>query len=770
MSTPKSTVSTAQSPVQTPKSGRRPAPSIGLALALLVAVSTSLLPLLRVVEPGLWVLGSFAIIVLVLAATYTARRFGLPAFAVTLIGIGVWVLAVTAVFARGSALFGIIPMPATFRDVPLLVDAALTQVRDGAAPLTAGLPLAFVIVAAAGLLAIAIDYVVVTGRMALLAVVALITISLVPSIAVPQPIDLGAFIAFAIGLLLLLGAETATRDRARPRTGTPREADGTRAPGARRGTTVTAIGVGAAALIVAIVATPALPAPVLGGTSVVAIRGNSIDPSLDLGRDLRRPQETEVLQLRSDAPAPPYLRAVTLSRFDGETWQPDRGLTDSVEEQFEPFTVDPDVPVVEYTATVQIVNYVSPWLPVPYSATELDGLEGEWSVVPQNRTVISRSSSPQGQDYEITYSVARPSAERIRSSEAAIEESSRALDLPDDDPAVAAIREQALAVTSATSSDYDALVALQRWFRGLDFEYSLSAPVRSGFDGTGLEAVQEFLEVKSGYCVHFASAFAIMARTLDMPARIVVGYLPGTATNESIDDQTVHEVYSSQLHAWPEVHFEGIGWVPFEPTNSLGVPTAFASSATPGTADTRPDDAALLPSQAPSASAAPSETDVTDASGTAASTSRVNAGPQIGFAVAVVFVLLLPAVWRAIRRRHRLIAAHAGDAAAAWAEASDTALDLGLPLPRGESPRVLGRRLVETAGADAAAMAVLVAAIERASYAPPGTVGPRDGLDDAVRAVRAGMMAAVNGRTRFGAALVPRSLFGRRAAEVRAAR
>ena len=759
--------------MSTREARRRPRPSIGLALAVLVAVSTALLPLVRVIEPGAWIGGSFAIIVLVLATGYTARRVGLPPLVVSLIGIGVWVVAITAVFARGSALLGVIPMPATFRDVPLLIDAAMTQVRDGAAPLPAEMPLSFVIVAAAGLLAIAIDHVVVTARMPLLAMVALITIYLVPSIAVPQSIDVGIFIAFAVGLLLVLGVETATRARGSDEDrGRRSDPDLARIEGTRRGTAVTAVGVGAAALVVAIVATPALPAPVLGGTSVVAVRGNSIDPSLDLGRDLRRPQDTEVLQVRSDAPAPPYLRAVTLSRFDGDEWQPDRGLTASLDEEFEPVAVDPDVPVVEYTATVQVVNYVSPWLPVPYPAVALEGIEGEWSVLPQNRTVISRSSSPQGQDYQITYDVARPSAERIRASEATIEADSPTLGLPDDDPAVAAIREQALAVTSATSSDYDALVALQRWFRGLEFEYSLNAPVRSGFDGTGLEAVQEFLEVKSGYCVHFASAFAIMARTLDMPARIVVGYLPGTATTESIDDQTVHEVYSSQLHAWPEVHFEGIGWVPFEPTNSLGVPTAFASSASSGTADGFADESAPLASQAPSASDAPNETERTDGTDASTGTTGVNAGPPIGLALAVIFVLALPGVWRAIRRRHRLIAAHAGDAAAAWDEASDTALDLGIALPRGESPRVLGRRLVDEEGADAAAMAVLVAAIEHASYAPPGTTGAHTSdapLDDAVRTIRASMLAVADRRTRLTAALVPRSLFGRRAAEMRAA-
>lgn len=748
----------------------RTRPSVGLALAVLAAVSTSLLPLLRVVEPGAWLVGAFAIIALVLAAGYVARRYGLPSLAVSLIGIGVWVVTVSIVFFRDSALFGIIPMPATFRDIPLLVDAAMSQVRDGAAPLDAGVALSFLIVAAAGLLAIAIDHVVVSARMPLLAAVALITIYLIPAIAVPQSVDVGTFIVFAAGLLLLLGVETATRERGGNGNG---DGDRSRSEGTRRGTAVTAVGVGAAALVVAIVATPALPAPVPGGTSIVAIRGNSIDPSLDLGRDLRRPEDTAVLQVRSDAPSPPYLRAVTLSRFDGDEWKPDRGVGASLDEEFEPLVVDSDVPVSEYTATVQVVNYVSPWLPVPYPAVSLDGLEGDWSVLPQNRTVISRSSSPQGQEYEITYDVPRPSAERIRSSRAAIGPDSSTLDLPEGDPAVATIREQALAVTSATSSDYDALVALQRWFRGVEFEYSLNAPVRAGFDGTGLEAVQEFLDVKSGYCVHFASAFAIMARTLDMPARIVVGYLPGTATTDSIDDKTVHEVYSSQLHAWPEVHFEGIGWIPFEPTNSLGVPTAFASSTTPGTADGLSEETAPLASQAPSASLAPDQTDALDESDSAGETTTVGAGPPIGFILAVIAVFALPGVWRAIRRRHRLIAAHTGDAAAAWAEASDSALDLGIGLPRGESPRVLGRRLVDEHGADAAAMAVLVAAIEQASYAPRGTAAERrsgEPLDDAVRAVRAGMVAATDRRTRWSSALVPRSLFGRRAAEVRAAR
>src|SRR5699024_10931135 len=130
----------------------------------------------------------------------------------------------------------------------------------------------------------------------------------------------------------------------------------------------------------------------------------------------------------------------------------------------------------------------------------------------------------------------------------------------------------ALEVTADAETDYDRLIALQSWFRS-SFDYSLDTPVQEGFDGTGIDAVVEFLEVRSGYCIHFAGAFALMAQALYMPVRIVVGYLPGHATDDTRGDETIYVVTSDQMHAWPEVHFEGIGWVPFEPTASLGVPT-----------------------------------------------------------------------------------------------------------------------------------------------------------------------------------------------------
>ena len=227
--------------------------------------------------------------------------------------------------------------------------------------------------------------------------------------------------------------------------------------------------------------------------------------------------------------------------------------------------------------------------------------------------------------------------------------------------------------------------------------------------------------MREGYCIHFASAFALMARTLGMPSRIVVGYLPGSATSDAIDRETVYSVSSGQLHAWPEVMFEGIGWVPFEPTNGLGVPTSFsAAGSAPGGAD---DPAAATPAPTSSASAgpglSPEELEAGQNGGEAGATGgTVNPLPALTIMLGILFALAIPGLLRELRRRQMLTAARSGDAAAAWLAVQDAAIDLGIDVPASETPRALGTRLVAMHGAPAAEMSLLISSIERASYAP----------------------------------------------------
>ncbi|MET0780845.1 MAG: DUF3488 and transglutaminase-like domain-containing protein, partial [Microbacterium sp.] len=710
-----------------------------LTIGVLIAVFAALLPLMRVVRPSSWLLGAIVLAVAVLAAGYIARRYRLPALAVSLVEASVWVVFMMLVFLRDTALLWVIPTPETVRALPGLLALAGEEIAVGAAPLDASMALSLLIVGATGLLTIIVDHVVLTARMPLLAAIGLIAVSLIPSIAVQGEVDIMAFVLLAAAILFLMRADTRSREE-------PLDREATRSAGVP----ATALGIGAIAVVVSLVAVPLLPQPVVRAGSGTLGSGPGIDATLRLGDDLRRPREVELLRVRSTAPTAPYLRATTLSQLEGSAWEPDKVRTVPLENELAlgGVPVDEDIRLSEYVTTVEVLNLSSQWLPVAFPAVSVNGLQGRWSAAPYNRTVISQAATTQGQSYEVVTNVPKPTLEQIR------ERSAGGQDQRDGTTALPAdmspiVGDLALEVTAAAANDYDALVALQAWFRSSEFKYSLDAPVEEGFDGSGTDAVARFLEVREGYCVHFASAFALMARTLGMPSRIVVGYLPGAATSDAIERETVYSVSSGQLHAWPEVYFEGIGWVPFEPTNGLGVPTSFTpAGSTPGGAD---DPTAPSPAPSSSASLGPGQL-LEDPDGgqngaeAGSTTTVVNPLPALSVMLGILLALAIPAFIRELRRRQMLASARSGDAAAAWLAVQDAAIDLGIDVPASETPRTLGTRLVERHGAPAVEMSLLISAIERASYAPGGKHAFWQGnaIADAATTVRSSMLASVD--------------------------
>jgi transglutaminase-like putative cysteine protease len=135
----------------------------------------------------------------------------------------------------------------------------------------------------------------------------------------------------------------------------------------------------------------------------------------------------------------------------------------------------------------------------------------------------------------------------------------RAVQLPDDFSADLVAEAQRRAVGATR---FDQALSLQNWFR-TEFQYSLSVPA-----GHGTDAIEGFLATRVGYCEQFAGTFAAFARAVGIPARVVVGFTPG---DRSETDGLFH-VRGRNAHAWPEVYFQGIGWVPFEPTPGRGAP------------------------------------------------------------------------------------------------------------------------------------------------------------------------------------------------------
>ncbi|MDE7131741.1 MAG: transglutaminase domain-containing protein [Lachnospiraceae bacterium] len=72
------------------------------------------------------------------------------------------------------------------------------------------------------------------------------------------------------------------------------------------------------------------------------------------------------------------------------------------------------------------------------------------------------------------------------------------------------------------------------------------------------------LKNRTGYCTHFATAFALLARAEGLPSRYVQGFCV------SVEQGSETVVYSDMAHAWPEVYINGVGWIPFEPTPGYG--------------------------------------------------------------------------------------------------------------------------------------------------------------------------------------------------------
>ncbi|MGI5900481.1 MAG: transglutaminaseTgpA domain-containing protein [Christensenellales bacterium] len=121
------------------------------------------------------------------------------------------------------------------------------------------------------------------------------------------------------------------------------------------------------------------------------------------------------------------------------------------------------------------------------------------------------------------------------------------------------VREAAHEIAGDIDSPYEKAVALESWLSE-NFSYTTTP----GTPPEDRDFVDYFLETKEGYCTYFASAMAVMGRTLGLPTRYVTGY--GLRMTEGSNARAgSYEALNSSAHAWCEVYFSGIGWVIFDP-------------------------------------------------------------------------------------------------------------------------------------------------------------------------------------------------------------
>jgi transglutaminase-like putative cysteine protease len=492
------------------------------------------------------------------------------------------------------------------------------------------------------------------------------------------------------------------------------------------------------------------------------------NPIVDLRRDLISRNHIPLVEARTTA-NPTYLRLTVLDKFNGVEWQPSaRRLSASNDaDGYLPRApgLSPTTPGSEDDWSIRLdEGFQSSWLPTPYPARRIDVNSGDWRY--DLRTLdIAGVDKPEtaGLEYQVTGFTPQLSAVRMQQALAPPPEIRDTMtSVPGNRPSV--ITQIAEEVTADATTDYDRMVALQSWFRDTGgFTYSLEPAA-----GNGISQLVRFLTTdKVGYCEQFAAAMAVMARTLGIPSRVVVGFL----SPRRLKDGT-YRYTSDELHAWPEMYFSGSGWVRFEPTPSsrTGNPPAWTTGVTP-----------QAPTSAPSVTTAPGARKSQDAQGnTAATTPGSSSSTESNVAawsvalLLVVLLLALPRLVRTRQRRRRLddhrTGPRIGDAHqfanGAWEELCATARDLGIALPMQRSVReiagALRRRARPGTGAELY-LDELTAFVERARYGRPFTVDAttRQATVAAVERWNDELASSVSpARARF-AQYFPRSVFER---------
>ncbi|NKX53288.1 transglutaminaseTgpA domain-containing protein [Arthrobacter mobilis] len=771
---------------------RRPAPGPWLMSgAVALAVCLAAASLNGVLEGWSWLPHVVLAVAAVELGTAAGRALRWPAAVGFLLGLAGLVASLTAMFLAPASLLGVVPGPGTARLLePMLAEAQDTVVSQ-VAPVLVNPGIVLLACAGIGVSALLLDTIAVPLQMPATSGAVLLAVVSVPAVIKPGSIGPWGFAAAAAGYLLVLGC--AHWYHGQPATLDPVDGSGSSGPAGRRAHPVAgqfgrAAAVGAAGIAAALVLPPAVPGFHDGlfpeGSRLTWLGvPTGLNPVVSLGENLRRPGAFGRMTYATDAPTGLYLRSVTLENLTGARWRPSdtrgsrRTGVESIDlPRIQALLADGTVTTTEISTS----SFTSPWLLAPYAPARIEGLEGTWTWDPRTLNIRGTAgTTTAGQEYTVT-SVAPKLSRALLASAAPADV--QAVDevfseLPADMPRI--IKDTTEQVAGDLDRPFEQALAIQRYLRGPDFTYSEQAPVDGGYDQSGFGVVGAFLEAKAGYCVHFSAAMAIMAREAGIPSRIAVGYAPGRRTGGVLvrggRELTQYEVDSRDAHAWPELYFDDIGWVAFEPTPGRGVVPDYAQ-ANAGPAPGQAPEDNLVPG-----GPAPSAPDTAPEAPGAAPGSAGRDPEQPLWAAALggcmLLVLLAPLLLRTGRRRRRrtelLSAGMPGARAAlvAWAETLDDAADYGQPAGAAESAREFAARLGASgalAGPAVPALGRLRAAYERAAYADPGQPagGPEAAagkmlLDDTGQ-VRAGLRAAAGWRQRLAARFLPRSLFRRR--------
>ncbi len=305
-----------------------------------------------------------------------------------------------------------------------------------------------------------------------------------------------------------------------------------------------------------------------------------------------------------------YYRVAVDAEYTGTGWQ--AGADQNQSMPLDGATMRDSAATIDYgpaTSTALTFNGGKTHLPLPYGQLTFTGGQPDpttdFLLNPETRR-MQTTDQARFQRLDIQVQPKQISAAQLAAATSSRQKvASRYLQLPRTLPK--RIRTLAKRITAKATTPYEKVLAVQNYLKSDPrFTYSKTDARRTP---PTRDYVDYFLfDSPIGYCDNFSSAMVVLCRSIGLPARWAKGFNTGTLLGGS-GNQKRYVIRNSNAHSWPEVYFDNLGWLPFEPT------PGFSDPATPDENVSPPS-----PSSSGTESVQPSST-----SNSSSSSSRVSA-------------------------------------------------------------------------------------------------------------------------------------------------
>lgn len=278
----------------------------------------------------------------------------------------------------------------------------------------------------------------------------------------------------------------------------------------------------------------------------------AISPLVQIRPRLTSAAETDLISVKATVVAPDgaplYWRLVALDRFDGQAWHSSaeyRPVSGQIRSRDEV-----EGSAITLSHSIRVKNLGGLWAPAAYQAVRVEHLDADWD--PRGSALTVRGGLRSGTAYSIVSRIPAPNVSELSAApDPARFSGYRALTGVSDE-----VKGIAADITRRAGTPYEKVLAISEHLRRFRYDERVKP-------GHSADDLLHFLtKSRAGYCEQFAGSMAVLVRSIGLPSRVAVGFLRG-----DYDPATrTYHVTTEHAHAWPEVYFEGIGWVPFEPT------------------------------------------------------------------------------------------------------------------------------------------------------------------------------------------------------------